>query len=27
MADEALLSACNLEKPLRLQGCPLCTPA
>jgi cobalt/nickel transport system ATP-binding protein len=27
MADEALLSACNLEKPLRLQGCPQCSPA
>ena len=24
MADEGLLSACNLEKPLRLQGCPVC---
>jgi len=24
MADEELLAACNLEKPLRLQGCPVC---
>jgi cobalt/nickel transport system ATP-binding protein len=27
MADEELLAACNLEKPLRLQGCPVCHPA
>ena len=27
MADEELLASCNLEKPLRLQGCPVCTPA
>jgi len=27
MQDEELLSSCNLEKPLRLQGCPVCTPA
>ena len=27
MQDEALLSSCNLEKPLRLQGCPVCGPA
>jgi cobalt/nickel transport system ATP-binding protein len=24
MQDESLLAACNLEKPLRLQGCPVC---
>ena len=24
MADEALLAACNLEKPLQMQGCPVC---
>ena len=27
MTDEELLAACNLEKPLRLQGCPVCHPA
>jgi cobalt/nickel transport system ATP-binding protein len=27
MQDEALLSSCNLEKPLQLQGCPVCHPA
>jgi cobalt/nickel transport system ATP-binding protein len=27
MANEELLAACNLEKPLRLQGCPVCHPA
>ena len=26
LRDEALLSACSLEKPLRLQGCPRCGP-
>jgi cobalt/nickel transport system ATP-binding protein len=26
MQDEELLSSCNLEKPLRLQGCPVCHP-
>jgi cobalt/nickel transport system ATP-binding protein len=24
MQNEALLASCNLEKPLRLQGCPVC---
>ncbi|GAB4341233.1 MAG: ABC transporter ATP-binding protein [Desulfobulbaceae bacterium] len=24
-ADEALLTACRLEKPLRMQGCPVCS--
>ena len=24
--DEALLSRCGLEKPLRMQGCPCCGP-
>jgi cobalt/nickel transport system ATP-binding protein len=23
-ADEAMLAACRLEKPLRMQGCPVC---
>jgi len=27
MQDEDLLAACNLEKPLRMQGCPVCSPA
>ncbi len=27
MADEELLASCSLEKPLRLQGCPVCQPA
>ena len=27
MQDADLLASCNLEKPLRLQGCPVCTPA
>jgi cobalt/nickel transport system ATP-binding protein len=27
MQDEDLLESCNLEKPLRMQGCPLCHPA
>jgi cobalt/nickel transport system ATP-binding protein len=27
MQDEALLEACHLEKPLRMQGCPRCGPA
>ena len=26
MVDEELLSSCHLEKPLRLQGCPVCHP-
>jgi cobalt/nickel transport system ATP-binding protein len=26
MEDEELLSSCNLEKPLQLQGCPVCRP-
>jgi cobalt/nickel transport system ATP-binding protein len=25
--DQALLSACHLEQPLAMQGCPVCTPA
>jgi cobalt/nickel transport system ATP-binding protein len=25
--DQALLSACHLEPPLAMQGCPACTPA
>jgi cobalt/nickel transport system ATP-binding protein len=24
MQDEDLLASCNLEKPLRMQGCPVC---
>lgn len=27
LRDEALLAASSLEKPLRMQGCPHCTPA
>lgn len=25
--NDALLASCRLERPLRLQGCPLCTPS
>ena len=27
MQDEDLLASCSLEKPLRMQGCPVCNPA
>jgi cobalt/nickel transport system ATP-binding protein len=27
LTDEALLQACHLEKPLRLQACPVCSAA
>ena len=26
MVDDALLEDCHLERPLRLQGCPVCRP-
>jgi len=25
LADAALLESCSLERPLRLQGCPVCS--